>query len=160
MSARHSPARARWLQTRIGSERGSPHDVWPLETLVEDFLAVLDSANSERALFLATDMCGSLACVFAATYPERTAGLVLYETAANYLWSEETPWSGRKSVTKRRFGTSSCGRQTKAPSSTSRTETPPEQVRHGVYTGLLVAASRISIEPIGDSQRAARPFAD
>ena len=74
------------------SERGSPFDVWPLETLMQDLLVVLDEAGSERALVMGTDLTGGVACMFAATYPERTAGLVLYETSTNYLWSEETPW--------------------------------------------------------------------
>ena len=74
------------------SERASSYDVWPLETLVQDLLTVLDDTGSERALILGMDMCGPVACMFAATYPERTSGLILYETAANWLWSEETPW--------------------------------------------------------------------
>ena len=74
------------------SERASSYDIWPLETLVQDLLAVLDDTGSERALILGMDMCGPVACMFGATYPERTSGLILYETAANWLWSEETPW--------------------------------------------------------------------
>ena len=75
------------------SERGSPYDVWPLETLMQDLVAVLDAAGSEQAFLMGTDVCGGcVACMFAATYPERTAGLVLYETSTNWLWSEETPW--------------------------------------------------------------------
>lgn len=74
------------------SERGSPYDVWPLETLMQDTLAVLDCVDSDKAFLLGTDLTGAVSCMFAATYPDRTSGLVLYESAANYLWSEETPW--------------------------------------------------------------------
>ena len=31
------------------SERSGPHDVWPLETIMEDIAVVLDAARSERA---------------------------------------------------------------------------------------------------------------
>ncbi|MGH3135415.1 MAG: adenylate/guanylate cyclase domain-containing protein [Gaiellaceae bacterium] len=74
------------------SERSTPRDVWPLETMMEDVRVLLDTAGSEQAAILATDELGFVACMFAATYPERTAALMLYRTAANFLWSEETPW--------------------------------------------------------------------
>jgi class 3 adenylate cyclase len=74
------------------SERSTPRDVWPLETMMEDVRVLLDTTGSVRAAILATDELGFVACMFAATYPERTAALVLYRTAANFLWSEETPW--------------------------------------------------------------------
>jgi class 3 adenylate cyclase len=74
------------------SERSTPHDVWPLETMMEDIRVLLDATGSERAALLATDELGFVACMFAATYPERSAALVLYRSAANFLWSEETPW--------------------------------------------------------------------
>jgi class 3 adenylate cyclase len=74
------------------SERSTPRDVWPLETMMEDVRVLLDATGSERAALLATDELGFVGCMFAATYPERTTALILYRTAANFLWSEETPW--------------------------------------------------------------------
>jgi class 3 adenylate cyclase len=74
------------------SERCSPHDVWQLETVMDDMAVVLDACGSERAAILATQQCAFAANMFAATYPERTTALVLHEAAANWRWSEETPW--------------------------------------------------------------------
>jgi class 3 adenylate cyclase len=74
------------------SERSSPHGAWPLEAIMEDVAVVLDAVDSERATILANDHLGFVACMFAATYPERTAGVILYQSTANFLWSEETPW--------------------------------------------------------------------
>ena len=74
------------------SERGTPREVPPLETVVEDVLVVLEAAGSERAAIFATQEHAFVACMFAATYPERTVAMILYEAAANWLWSEETPW--------------------------------------------------------------------
>jgi pimeloyl-ACP methyl ester carboxylesterase len=74
------------------SERGTPGDVWPLETMVEDAIAVLDGAGVERAAVFARHHLGLVARMFAATFPERTAALILNQTTANFLWSEETPW--------------------------------------------------------------------
>ena len=74
------------------SERASPYDVWPLETVMEDLVVLLDEIGIERTAILATNEDALVACMFAATYPERTHGLILFEAAANLLWSEETPW--------------------------------------------------------------------
>ena len=74
------------------SERASPNDVWPLETVIDDLVVLLGETGIERSAILATNENALVACMFAATYPERTAGLILYETAANFLWSPETPW--------------------------------------------------------------------
>jgi len=74
------------------SERSSPHDVWPLEVIMEDVAIVLEAAGSKQAAILATNQMGFVACMFAATYPERTVAVILNDASANYLWSEETPW--------------------------------------------------------------------
>ncbi len=93
------------------SERHMPHDVWPLETFMEDVAMMLDAVRSEQATILATEQMGFVASMFAATYPERTAGLILFRAAANYRWSEETPWElteeqiDRQEEMGRRWGT-------------------------------------------------------
>jgi pimeloyl-ACP methyl ester carboxylesterase len=74
------------------SERSTPDDVQPLETMMEDVVVVLDAVGSERAAILATYSGAFIACLFAATYPDRTAGIILYGATATYMWSEETPW--------------------------------------------------------------------
>jgi class 3 adenylate cyclase/pimeloyl-ACP methyl ester carboxylesterase len=75
------------------SERSSPHDVWPMETNMEDVAIVLDAVGSNRPAILATNHMSPVALMFAATYPERTAAVILYGASANYLWSQETPWN-------------------------------------------------------------------
>ena len=74
------------------SERGTPGDVWPLETVMEDAVAVLDAAGVERAAVFARHHMGLVACMVAATFPDRTDALILNQTTANFLWSSETPW--------------------------------------------------------------------
>jgi pimeloyl-ACP methyl ester carboxylesterase len=61
------------------SDRFSPGDVAPLEVQVDDLVAVMDAAGSERAvIFTSVDTCPT-GVLFAASYPERTAGLVLVD---------------------------------------------------------------------------------
>jgi class 3 adenylate cyclase len=74
------------------SERFTPADTPPLEDLLDDVSAVLDAAGCERSALFATGDCGPLACLFAATYPERVSALVLWGTGATWKRSEETPW--------------------------------------------------------------------
>lgn len=49
-----------------------------LDQRMLDVLAVMDAAGSERAALLGISEGGSMAIVFAATYPHRTSALVLY----------------------------------------------------------------------------------
>ena len=74
------------------SDRFSPGDVAPLEVQVDDLVAVMDAAGSERAVIFGSFDTGLAATLFAATNPERTAGLILCDPFATYCVSEETPW--------------------------------------------------------------------
>jgi pimeloyl-ACP methyl ester carboxylesterase len=74
------------------SERFTPRDIPPIETLVDDLRAVLDAAGSDRPVIFASGDCGFIAIVFAAMYPERVSALVLYDAAASWQKSVEVPW--------------------------------------------------------------------
>ena len=63
-----------------------------LEVRMDDVRAVMDAAGSERAALLGVDSGGTMGAVFAATYPDRTAGLVLFGTSARTLWAPDHPW--------------------------------------------------------------------
>jgi pimeloyl-ACP methyl ester carboxylesterase len=45
----------------------------------------MDAAGSERAVLMGVSEGGPMSVVFAATYPKRTAGLVLYGSRARLL---------------------------------------------------------------------------
>ncbi len=64
-----------------------------LETRMDDVRSVMDAARSSRAALLGYSEGGSMAALFAATYPERTLGLVLYGALVALRWSPETPWA-------------------------------------------------------------------
>jgi class 3 adenylate cyclase len=63
-----------------------------LEEQMDDVVAVMDAVGSERAAVIAMLEAGSMAALFAATHPERTQSLVLYEptprmtSAPGYDW--------------------------------------------------------------------------
>src|SRR5690349_10080061 len=52
------------------------------EDRMDDIRAVMDAAGSERASIVGVSEGGPLAILFAATYPERTTSLVLWDTYA------------------------------------------------------------------------------
>src|SRR6516165_3282568 len=62
-----------------------------LEERVDDLRAVLDAARCERPVLFAQADGGPPAIVFAATYPDRTAGLILYSTYARLVQSGDHP---------------------------------------------------------------------
>jgi len=63
-----------------------------LEERTDDIRAVMDATGSERAFIFGTSEGGSMACVFAATYPERTRGLILWGMQATWIRTDDYPW--------------------------------------------------------------------
>jgi class 3 adenylate cyclase len=63
-----------------------------LETRMDDIRAVLDDLDVEEAALWTAQEGSRLAVMFAATYPERTTGLVLYDPTARGVWAEDYPW--------------------------------------------------------------------
>jgi len=59
---------------------------------MEDLRAVLDAAGSERAFLFGISESGPMCSLFAATLPERTAGLVLCNTTARFMVAEDYSW--------------------------------------------------------------------
>ena len=64
-----------------------------LEERMEDVRAVLDAVCSKRTVLLGTSEGGPMCMLFAATYPERTAALVLNGTYARGRWRKDYPWA-------------------------------------------------------------------
>ncbi len=59
---------------------------------MDDVRAVMDAVGFERAAIFAPSDAGSMAILFAATYPERTTALVLYGAFAAGVEEPEYPW--------------------------------------------------------------------
>jgi class 3 adenylate cyclase len=62
------------------SDRVSPDELPTLEERMDDVHAVMDAAGSEQAALFGTIGGGAMSGSFAATFPERTLGLILYGT--------------------------------------------------------------------------------
>jgi class 3 adenylate cyclase len=64
-----------------------------LEDQMDDLIAVMDAAGSERVAVFGTLEGGPMAALFAATYPERVSALVLYATFARATWAPGYDWA-------------------------------------------------------------------
>jgi class 3 adenylate cyclase len=79
---------------RRGSGLSDPMDGAPtFEEQMDDVLAVMEAAGSERAAIFGTLEGGPMAIMFAATHPERTSALVLYSTFARSSWAPGYEWT-------------------------------------------------------------------
>jgi len=58
---------------------------------MEDARTVLDAAGSREAVVLGMSGGGTVAFLFAATYPARTRALILYGASARYLYADDYP---------------------------------------------------------------------
>jgi len=82
---------------RRGSGMSDPLPRAPtLEEQMDDVVAVMDAAGSERAALFALLEGGAMAALFAATHPERTTGLVLYEAQPRMAWAPDYDWALRR----------------------------------------------------------------
>jgi class 3 adenylate cyclase/pimeloyl-ACP methyl ester carboxylesterase len=83
-----------------------------LETRMEDLRAVLDAVGSRKTTVLGGQEGCGMACLFAATYPERTTALVLFQPASRGTGDEpdeaaatEEQWERDLADTRERWGT-------------------------------------------------------
>ncbi|HEY7255585.1 MAG TPA: adenylate/guanylate cyclase domain-containing protein [Solirubrobacterales bacterium] len=68
-----------------------PTDPPTLEDSMDDLHAVLDAAESEKAVVLGVSEGGPMSMLFAATFPERVSSLILYGTYARMVESPDYP---------------------------------------------------------------------
>jgi class 3 adenylate cyclase len=68
-------------------------EVQSLETTMDDVRAVMDAVGSENAVLWTGATSTGIGVLFAATYPERCAGLVLFDPTVKGVRSADYPWA-------------------------------------------------------------------
>ena len=63
-----------------------------LETRMDDARAVMDALGCSRAALFGSSEGAAMSLLFAATYPERTAALVLRSAYPRTMWAPDYPW--------------------------------------------------------------------
>jgi len=69
-----------------------------VEERMDDVRAVMDAAGSERAALIGSADGAAMAALFAATYPDRTAALVLNNPLVRARWASDYPWGTRGDI--------------------------------------------------------------
>lgn len=63
-----------------------------LEQRTDDIRAVMDAVGSPQATVMGMSEGASMACLFAATYPERTRSLIVWGGQARWVKTDDYPW--------------------------------------------------------------------
>jgi pimeloyl-ACP methyl ester carboxylesterase len=88
---------AEFARVAVFDKRGTgmsdrAHPATTFEERMDDVRAVLDAIGSDHAVLYGASEGGAMAALFAATYPRRTAGLVLFGSIARTLWAPDYEW--------------------------------------------------------------------
>jgi pimeloyl-ACP methyl ester carboxylesterase/DNA-binding winged helix-turn-helix (wHTH) protein/class 3 adenylate cyclase len=67
-----------------------------LEQRMDDVRCVMEAVDSKRAALVGVSEGGPMCSLFAATYPEKTAALVMIGSYAKRIWEEDYPWGVSK----------------------------------------------------------------
>src|SRR5437588_701045 len=118
-----------------------------LETRMDDLRRVMDAVGSERAVLWSAQDGARLALLFAATYPERTAGLVLYDPQAGSRRDYDYPWAPDDEEWRRRLADAREGWGTVEYFRRLVADWAPERVGDGEFLDWFVRHRRRSLSP-------------
>jgi pimeloyl-ACP methyl ester carboxylesterase len=95
---RHLEGLADFVRLLMLDKRGTGlsdrvREVPTLEARMDDVRAVMDAAGSERAVLWSAHEGTRITTLFAATYPERTSGLALFDPSARGVRGTDYPWA-------------------------------------------------------------------
>jgi pimeloyl-ACP methyl ester carboxylesterase len=127
-----------------------------LETRMDDVRAVMDAIGSRRAAFFGVSEGAAMSILFAATYPERVAALVVRSAFPRRMWAPDYPWGQREEDFRREvdralrvFGPREQAReavQDLGRFTDEETESFLQMLRFGASPGALEALHRMNRE--------------
>lgn len=127
-----------------------------LETRMDDVRAVMDAVGSRRAAFYGLSEGAAMSIMFAATYPERTAALVVRSCSPRTMWAPDFPWGRRDEAYRREvnqalqvFGERAEAREAVRAlgmHNDDEVEAFIDYIRYGTSPGMLAALYRMNKE--------------
>ena len=137
------------------SDRVPLNELPTLEQRMEDVHVVMNAVGSKRAVLVGVSEGGPMCSLFAATYPDRTAGLVMIGTYAKRIRDDDYPWAPTEQqreaffeVIKREWG-GPVGIDERAPSMANDPEFRQwwaEYLRMGASPGAALALTKMNAE--------------
>ncbi|MFL5918721.1 MAG: alpha/beta fold hydrolase [Gaiellaceae bacterium] len=118
-----------------------------LETRMDDVRAVMDAAGSERAVLWTAHEGSRTALLFAATYPERTAGLVLLEPSVRGTGTPDYPWAPSEEEWARRLTSVRAGWGRREFLAELAREWAPSLAQDDAFTQWFISHMRRSLSP-------------
>ena len=127
-----------------------------LETRMDDVRAVMDAVGSRRAAFYGLSEGAAMSILFAATYPERTAALVVRSCSPRTMWAPDFPWGRREEAYRREVDQALAVFASRAEAreavralgmqSDDEVEAFIDYIRYGASPGMLDALYRMNKE--------------
>jgi class 3 adenylate cyclase len=122
-------------------------EVQSLETTMDDIRAVMDAAGSERAVLWTGLSSTGIGVLFAATYPERCAGLVLLDPEVRGTRSDDYPWALDEGEWRERLRSIRAGWGERAYLESRAREWMPSRADDAAFVDWLVWHMRRSLSP-------------
>lgn len=122
-------------------------EVQSVETAMDDIRAVLDAVGSQRAVLWTGSNATGVAIMFAATYPERTAGIVLFDPVVRGTRSDNYPWAPTEDEWRERLAAVRAGWGERAYLEDLAREWAPELAGDDAFRAWLVDHMRRSMTP-------------
>lgn len=122
-------------------------EVQSLETTMDDIRAVMDDAGSERAVLWTGLHSTGLGILYAATYPDRCAGLMLFDPQARGTASDEYPWAPTADEWRARLRAIRAGWGDRSYLEAVARDWAPEKVDDDAFIDWLVWHLRRSLSP-------------
>jgi class 3 adenylate cyclase len=150
--ARHPVDLSRFARVLMFDKRGTGlsdrvREAPTLETRMDDVRAVMDAAGSERAVLWTAHEGSRTALLFAATYPERAAGLVLLEPSVRGTATPDYPWAPGEELWRERLSAVRDGWGRREFFAQLAREWAPELADDGPFTDWFVNHMRRSLSP-------------
>ncbi len=122
-------------------------EVQALETTMDDIRAVMDDAGSDQAVLWTGLNSTGLGVLFAATYPDRCAGLMLLDPMVRGTRSDDYPWAPSADEWRERLQATRVGWGDRDYLETLAREWAPEMADDPAFVDWLVWHMRRSLSP-------------
>jgi class 3 adenylate cyclase len=122
-------------------------EVQSIETAMDDVRAVMDAAGSERAILWSGSTSTGIAVLFAATYPDRCAGIALIDPRIKGTRAPDYPWAPTPDEWRRQLAEVRAGWGERAYLEGLAREWAPEVAEDDAFRDWFVWHMRRSLSP-------------